>query len=156
MTSIVVGYVTTPEGKAALRRAAEEAKLRSATLVVVNSNKGGTALGAVEAADQDRALEEVRSQLRAAFLQRSVDRQIGLAAHRRHQARCCHTDDPLHVALGPQRRLGRLDVADVGLDRDALVHRARLIQKRRDGGFDPVAISIAAQATHLAMPHIAR
>ena len=53
MASIVVGYVTTPEGQAALRRAAEEAKLRSATLVVVHSNKGGTALSAVEAADQD-------------------------------------------------------------------------------------------------------
>ena len=64
MTSIVVGYVTTPEGQAALRRAAEEAKLRSATLVVVTSNKGGTALGPIEAAEQEAALEEVRTQLR--------------------------------------------------------------------------------------------
>ena len=64
MASIVVGYVTTPEGKAALRRAAEEAKLRGATLVVVTSNKGGSALGAVEAADQEREFDEVRAQLR--------------------------------------------------------------------------------------------
>ena len=64
MSSIVVGYVTTPEGKAALRRAAEEAKLRNATLIVVSSNKGGTALSAVEAADQERELEEVRESLR--------------------------------------------------------------------------------------------
>ena len=65
MTSIVVGYVTTPEGKAALRRAAEEAKLRGATLVVVNSNKGGTALGGAAAIEQERELETIREQLRA-------------------------------------------------------------------------------------------
>jgi nucleotide-binding universal stress UspA family protein len=64
MTSIVVGYVTNPEGRAALRRAAEEAKIRSATLVVVNSNKGGTALSAVEAAERARELDDVRAQLR--------------------------------------------------------------------------------------------
>ena len=72
MASIVVGYVTTPEGKAALRRAAEEAKLRSATLVVVHSNKGGTALGAVEAADQEREFDEVRAQLRSEGIDHDV------------------------------------------------------------------------------------
>ena len=72
MTSIVVGYVTTPEGKAALRRAAEEAKLRNATLVVVNSNKGGSALGAVAAADQEREFEEIRAQLREAGVDHDV------------------------------------------------------------------------------------
>jgi len=72
MASIVVGYVTTPEGKAALRRAAEEAKLRSATLIVVNSNKGGSALGAVEAADQEREFDEVRAQLRSEGIDHDV------------------------------------------------------------------------------------
>ena len=65
MAAIVVGYVTTPEGKAALRRAAEEAKLRGATLVVVSSDKGGSGLGAAAAADRERELDEVRTQLRA-------------------------------------------------------------------------------------------
>ena len=72
MTSIVVGYVTSPEGQAALRRAAEEAKLRAATLVVVNSKKGGTALGAAEAADQEREFDEVRAQLREAGVDHEV------------------------------------------------------------------------------------
>ena len=72
MTSIVVGYVTTPEGKAALRRAAEEAKLRGATLVVVNSKKGGSALGAVEAADQESEFDEVRAGLREAGIDHDV------------------------------------------------------------------------------------
>lgn len=41
MSVIVVGYVPKPEGRAALRLAAEEAKLRDASLVVVNSHRGG-------------------------------------------------------------------------------------------------------------------
>ncbi|MDD9205396.1 universal stress protein [Georgenia sp. 10Sc9-8] len=39
--SIVVGYIPTPEGRAALRASAEEAKLRGTRLVVVNSQPGG-------------------------------------------------------------------------------------------------------------------
>lgn len=39
--AIVVGYVPTREGRAALSQAAEEAKLRSTSLVVVNSARGG-------------------------------------------------------------------------------------------------------------------
>jgi nucleotide-binding universal stress UspA family protein len=37
---IVVGYIPTPEGEAALERAIEEAKLRQAELLVVNSSQG--------------------------------------------------------------------------------------------------------------------
>ena len=39
--AIVVGYVPTKEGQAALSRAAQEAKLRDTSLVVVNSARGG-------------------------------------------------------------------------------------------------------------------
>ncbi|MFJ5862298.1 universal stress protein [Pseudarthrobacter sp. NPDC092439] len=38
--TIVVGYVPTPEGEAALTQAIAEAKRNSATLLVVNSSKG--------------------------------------------------------------------------------------------------------------------
>ena len=41
MGTIVVGYIPKAEGEAALRRAVEEAKLRDARLVVVNSHRGG-------------------------------------------------------------------------------------------------------------------
>ena len=47
--AIVVGFVPTREGRAALRRAAEEAKLRSTRLIVINSNRGGKDLAADEA-----------------------------------------------------------------------------------------------------------
>src|SRR5665811_2557646 len=38
---IVVGYVKSPEGAAAVDRAIEEARLRNASLVIVHSSKGG-------------------------------------------------------------------------------------------------------------------
>ena len=63
MTTIVVGYVPKAEGRAALRRAAEEAKLRDAKLVVVNSHRGGRNFTGDEAAASEAALSEVRAQL---------------------------------------------------------------------------------------------
>ena len=38
--SIVVGYIPTREGRAALRRAAAESELRKAELIVINSDSG--------------------------------------------------------------------------------------------------------------------
>ena len=40
--NIVVGYVPKPEGRAALDRAIEEAKLRGGRLIVVNASRGDT------------------------------------------------------------------------------------------------------------------
>ena len=39
--TIVVGFVPTKEGRAALARAVEEAKARQSRLIVINSNRGG-------------------------------------------------------------------------------------------------------------------
>jgi len=63
MASIVVGYVAKPEGRAALRRAAEEARLRDAKLVVVNSHRGGRELDRDSARDAEAELDHVRQQL---------------------------------------------------------------------------------------------
>ena len=41
MVTIVVGFVPTKEGRAALSRAVEEARGRPTRLVVINSNRGG-------------------------------------------------------------------------------------------------------------------
>ncbi|MDQ3095267.1 MAG: universal stress protein, partial [Actinomycetota bacterium] len=64
MGVVVVGYVPKPEGKAALRLAAEEAKLRNASLVVVNSHRGGREFDREDAMDSESQLEEVRDQLK--------------------------------------------------------------------------------------------
>ena len=54
---IVVGYVATPEGRAALHRAAQECRLRNTKLVVINSNRGGRELTSEEAIDAEREVQ---------------------------------------------------------------------------------------------------
>jgi nucleotide-binding universal stress UspA family protein len=61
--AIVVGYVARAEGRAALRRGAHEARLRSTKLVVINSNRGGRDLDSVEAAQYEQELSDVRAGL---------------------------------------------------------------------------------------------
>ena len=61
--SIVVGYVPRAEGRAALRRAAEEARLRGTRLIVINSNRGGSHLDDDDAIRHERELESVREKL---------------------------------------------------------------------------------------------
>src|SRR3954447_21136390 len=61
--SIIVGYIPTPEGRAALHRAADEAKLRHTKLIVVNSHRGSD-FDAEEAVALEREFEEVVRDLR--------------------------------------------------------------------------------------------
>lgn len=72
MSVIVVGYVPKAEGRAALRLAAEEAKLRDASLVVVNSHRGGREFDTGDAVDSEQQLDEVRSQLTTAGVPHEV------------------------------------------------------------------------------------
>ena len=58
---IVVGYVPKPEGRAALDRAVEEAKLRGGRLVVVNASRGDALVEAGYAGVQE--IELVKSRL---------------------------------------------------------------------------------------------
>jgi len=70
--TIVVGYVPRAEGRAALRRAAEEARLRKTRLVVINSNRGGTHLDDEDAVEHERELAEVRQRLDAEGVEHEV------------------------------------------------------------------------------------
>jgi nucleotide-binding universal stress UspA family protein len=70
--TIVVGYVPRAEGRAALRRAAEEARLRSTKLVVINSNRGGAHLDDEDAVQHERELAEVRQGLDAEGIEHEV------------------------------------------------------------------------------------
>jgi nucleotide-binding universal stress UspA family protein len=72
MGVIVVGYVPKPEGHAALRLAAEEAKLRDASLVVVNSSRGGREFDGADEVRIEHELDDVRSQLAAAEVRHEV------------------------------------------------------------------------------------
>ena len=72
MGTIVVGYVPKPEGKAALKRAVEEAKLRDSRLVVVNSHRGGREFDRDDAIETEAQLEEVDGVLRGAGVEHDV------------------------------------------------------------------------------------
>lgn len=63
MGTVVVGYVPKPEGEAALTAAIAEAKLRSSTLVVVNSHRGGESFDGEKASKADTQMEAVRAKL---------------------------------------------------------------------------------------------
>lgn len=66
MSTIVVGYVPKPEGRAAIHRAAAEAKLRGSTMIVVNSAKGGREFESEEAVRIEEAMKQIREELEEA------------------------------------------------------------------------------------------
>ena len=72
MGTIVVGYVPKPEGQAALRRAAEEALLRDAKLVVVNSHRGGREFDRDDSIQSETELEQIRDQLTEAGVSHEI------------------------------------------------------------------------------------
>lgn len=74
--SVVVGYVPTPEGRAALKKASDEAKLRRTTLIVVNSHRGGAEYDSADAIVYQRALDEVRESLEAEGIDHEVRQLI--------------------------------------------------------------------------------
>ena len=66
MGTVVVGYVPKPEGEAALDRAIDEAKLRGAKVVVVNSHRGGQEFDSSAARKAEDEMDAVKARLDAA------------------------------------------------------------------------------------------
>lgn len=72
MSTIVVGYVAKPEGQAALDRAIDEARLRNAEIIVVNSARGGADFDDDDALQAEDDQEAVRKRLADADVPGSV------------------------------------------------------------------------------------
>jgi nucleotide-binding universal stress UspA family protein len=72
--TIVVGYVPKPEGRAALRAAVDEARLRKEPLHVVNTSRGDALVDPRFASGED--LAEVRRQLQASGVDFAVEHRI--------------------------------------------------------------------------------
>lgn len=70
--TVVVGFLPSPEGRAALEAATEEATMRGLPLVVVASKQGGREFGDEEAARFEEELDRVRSTLEAAGVSHKV------------------------------------------------------------------------------------
>ena len=64
--TIVVGYVSTKEGEAALERAFDECRQRNDKLVVIHSDRGGVGLSGDTARKNEDDLKQVRSRMEEA------------------------------------------------------------------------------------------
>ncbi|MEP9365455.1 universal stress protein [Nocardioides sp. CN2-186] len=72
MGTVVVGYVPKPEGEAALRTAVSESKLRGASLIVVNSHRGGQDFDSDAATQAEREMNAVRKALEGSGVEYEV------------------------------------------------------------------------------------
>ncbi|GAA3160491.1 universal stress protein [Blastococcus jejuensis] len=72
--TIVVGYVPTPEGEAALTAALAEARLREQPLHVVNSARGDSLIDSRFV--QEQGLEELRARLDASGVVYEIDQKV--------------------------------------------------------------------------------
>ena len=100
--TIVVGYVPTPEGRAALDRSVEEALQRSLRLVVVNSSSGDSLVDSGFATEAE--IEEIRGRLESTGLDFEIRRPV-----RGHEAsdevvEAAKEVDALLIVIGMRRR----------------------------------------------------
>jgi nucleotide-binding universal stress UspA family protein len=72
MGAVVVGYVPKPEGEAAVDQGIAEAKLRNATLIVVNSHRGGREFDDDASVQTDRDLTALEARLKESGLEYEV------------------------------------------------------------------------------------
>jgi nucleotide-binding universal stress UspA family protein len=70
--AIVVGYVATKEGRAALKRAAEECVLRNTKLIVISSHRGGKDFDA----DESTRFEAELSRIQGILEERGLEHEV--------------------------------------------------------------------------------
>lgn len=76
VSSVIVGFIPTPPGRAALEQAIKEARMRSVRLVVVNSMMGKDRESEAEFFDAAEALDELESRLSATGVDFDVHRYV--------------------------------------------------------------------------------
>jgi len=76
MGTVVVGFVPKPEGQAALDRGIEEAKLRGAKVVVVNSHRGGGDFDQEDSSRADKEMDQVKAKLDAAGVEHELRKLV--------------------------------------------------------------------------------
>lgn len=111
--AIVVGYVPRPEGRAALRRAVEEAQLRGSRLVVVNALPHG-----VEEAEEvydDPYLDRVRGELVEAGIEYEVHQLVRGVEPAEDVVRIAEETRAEFIVIGLRRRsaVGKLIMGSV-------------------------------------------
>jgi nucleotide-binding universal stress UspA family protein len=108
---ILVGYVPTPEGEAALTAAAAEAELRGASVVLLNTSRGDTYIDARYANAEELAAAETR--LREQGIEVTVQQALSTGSTgdvAGELLKAAAADDVGLIVLGLRRRspVGRL------------------------------------------------
>lgn len=108
--SIIVGYIPSPEGRAALRYARAEALLRQTKLVVVNSQRGGRSFDIDDAQRFEQALEAVQRDLDAAGIQHEVRGMVRGNEPAEDLIEVAKEEDAAAIVIGLRRRspIGKL------------------------------------------------
>lgn len=125
--NIVVGFIRSPEGQAALDRAIVEARLRNARLVVVHSSKGGSHTDAEEVVAYRAELDEIGARLRKEGLDHEMHELIQGNSPTEDLVEVARQTDAEMIVIGIRRRspVGKLilgsNAQEILLDADCPV-----------------------------------
>jgi nucleotide-binding universal stress UspA family protein len=101
---IVVGFIKTPEGEAALKAAIDEAKLRDGELVVVHSMMGGDHEGASEVIAYREELDEVEARLDKEGIAHSVHEYVRGLSPSQDLIKATDDEDADLIVIGLRKR----------------------------------------------------
>jgi nucleotide-binding universal stress UspA family protein len=101
---IVTGFLRSPEGRAALQRAIEEARLYEAELLVVHSARGGKRDDVEEVRRYREEFERLEEQLRAAGVRYQLKEFVRGNSPAEDLLRVAEDEDAELIVLGLRRR----------------------------------------------------
>ena len=101
---IATGFLQSPEGRAAVAAAADEAEARGAQLLVVHSMKGGERDELEQLRAYDAAFDEATAQLEARGIDVEVKRYVRGATPAEDLLQCAEDEDVDLLVIGIRRR----------------------------------------------------
>lgn len=99
---ILVGYVPTPEGEAALEAAAAEAELRGASVLLLNTSRGDAYIDSRYANEAELNAAEAR--LRERGVEVTIQQAVGTGDVAHELLRAAESNDVTLIVLGLRRR----------------------------------------------------
>ena len=104
MGAVVVGYVAKPEGEAAVEQGIAEARLRNATLIVVNSHRGGREFDDDASVQSERDLTALEAKLKESGLEYEVRQLVRGFEPAEDLIGIAETSDAELIVIGLRRR----------------------------------------------------
>jgi nucleotide-binding universal stress UspA family protein len=99
---ILVGYVPTPEGEAALTAAAAEAELRGASVLLLNTSRGDAYIDARYANEEELAAAQAK--LRDRGVEVTIQQAVGTGDVAGELLKAAAAEDVTLIVLGLRRR----------------------------------------------------